>query len=300
MARDDRTRWGLAIAVAVVEAGMWAASITSGSALLPLAAVAVQLASVLVIARRQPRRRLLAAAVTAAVPVIGPIAANLATTIRGNGGRDLLHDGHAEAARVDAHQLARALVAELPACDALSSPDREIRWSCLAKLARRANASDLSLLRWARTRTRGDIAVEIALALEDIVVGFESRACAARERAARAHDYETRASAFRELTDGIQRGIVEDHALERFASEARQHHEAAIAADPDRARELLAERARLELAVDRPDVALEMLAGSLADDPDLIELYKQAAYAARRFELTAELTFRRSRVHARV
>jgi hypothetical protein len=66
------------------------------------------------------------------------------------------------------------------------------------------------------------------------------------------------------------------------------------------ARELLADRARLELAVDRPEVALDMLTSSLAGDASLIELYKQAAYAARRFELTGELTFRRQRARARV
>jgi hypothetical protein len=300
MAREHRVRWCVAIAVAIVEAGIWTASTARGSADLVLAAVSVQLASVLVIALPQPRRRMLAAAVSAAVPVVGPIAAILAVTVRGNGGRDLLHDAHAETGRVDAHHVARSLVTEMPACDALSSSDRQVRWACLAKLAGRANASDLALLRWARTRTPGDIAVEIALALEDIVVRFESRAYAARESAARGLDYETRAGAFRVLVDGIHRGIVDEPAIARLANEARQHHEAAIAADPDRARELLADRARLELAVDRPEVALDMLTSSLAGDASLIELYKQAAYAARRFELTGELTFRRQRARARV
>ncbi len=299
MVREQRVRWCSAFAVAIVEAGIWAAATARGSTSLVLAAVLVQLASVLVIALPQPRRRMLAAAVSAAVPVVGPIAAMLAVSVRGNGGRALLHDAHAETGRIDAQHVARMLT-EVPACDALSSSDRQVRWACLAKLAGRANASDLALLRWARTRTPGDIAVEIALALEDIVVRFESRACAARERAARTADYETRAHAFLVLVDGIDRGIVDEPAIARLANEARQHHEAAIAADPDRALELLADRARLELAVDRPEVALEMLTSALAGDASMTELYKQAAYAARRFELTGELSFRRLRARARV
>lgn len=300
MGREERAHWCIAIGVAIVEATVWTASIALGGVAPLFAAIAVQLASVIVVARPQRRRRVLAAAVSAAIPVIGPVAAALAVAVSGNGGRALLAGGHAEARRLDGRQIADALVTEIPACEALASPDREVRRKCLAKLARRATASDIALLRWARTRASGDVAVEIALTLEDIVTRFENRVSAARERAERTPGYETSASAFRALVAGITSGIVDEPAIARLANEARHHHEAARAADPDSARELLADRARLELAVERPEAALELLATDLRGDATLIELYKQAAYAARRFELTADLAYRRSRARARV
>jgi len=56
----------------------------------------------------------------------------------------------------------------------------------------------------------------------------------------------------------------------------------------------------IELAVDEPDAVLAMLTPHLGTDIEIIGLYKQAAYAARRFELAAELTSRRSRAEERV
>src|SRR5690606_30598888 len=147
---------------------MWGIAIADGSAVALVAAIAVQLGSVIVVAYPQRRRRMLAAAVSAAVPVIGPIAATLAAAVNGNGGRALLQGVLTEPRRADARRIADALVTEMPACEALTSSDREIRRSCLAKLARRATPSDIALLRWARTRASGDVAVEIALTLEDI------------------------------------------------------------------------------------------------------------------------------------
>lgn len=300
MRHDHHARWCLAVVAALAEAGVWALAIARGGAIAVVAAVVVQLGTVMPIAWNLPRRRGLAAALGIAVPVIGPIAATLAATVSGHGGRELLRDPHAETRPIDGQQIVHALAGALPACEAVLSADRETRRSSLARLARRATASDLAILRWARAQSSGEIAVEIALALEDAVARFESRASRARAAALDASGYETRAHAFRVLVEGIASGIVDEQATLQLATEARRHHEAAIAADAERARELLADRARLELAVDRPEAALELLTPIIGADAELVRIYKQAAYAARRFELAAELTRRRSRAQDRV
>lgn len=301
MAPDPRTRWCIAVANAIGVALLWAVAIASGSGLAFVASFLLQVASTFAIVWNLPRRRGLAAALSLAVPVVGPIAATLAVTVSGHRGQDLLHDPLTETRRIDGPQIVDALVGALPACEAVLSTNHEIRRASLARLARRATASDLAILRWARAQSSGETAVEIALVLEDVVARFETSVSAALAAASRAPDYETRAHAFRVLVDGICSGLVDEPAIEQLANEARVHYDDALAADPERAHELFGDRARLELALDRPEVVLDMITPLLRTraDADLVSLYKQAAYAARRFELAAELTARRSRAHER-
>lgn len=299
MAPDARTRWYIAVANAIGVALLWAVAIASGHGHVFVAAALLQLASTFAIVWNLPRRRGLAAALGLAVPVVGPIAATLAVTVSGHRGQDLLRDPLAETLRIDGPRIVDALVGALPACEAVLSTNPEIRRASLARLARRATASDLAILRWARAQSSGETAVEIALVLEDVVARFETRMSAAQAAASNQPDYEARAHVFRVLVDGVCNGLVDDPVIEQLASEARVHHDAAVAADPERAHELFADRARLELALDRPEVVLDMITPLLRTrgDADLVSLYKQAAYAARRFELAAELKARRSRAH---
>jgi hypothetical protein len=306
VAPDPLSRWCIAVANAIGVALLWTVAIASGGGLAFVAAALLQAASTFAIVWNLPRRRGLAAALSLSVPVVGPIAATLAVTVSGHRNQDLLRDPLAETRRgdgpsVDGPLIVDALVGALPACEAVLSTNHEIRRASLARLARRATASDLAILRWARAQSSGETAVEIALVLEDVVARFETRASTAQAAASCEADYETRAHAFRVLVDGICSGLVDEPVIEQLATEARLHHDAAIAADPQRAHELFADRARLELALDRPEVVLEMITPLLrtrADD-DLVSLYKQAAYSARRFELAAELKSRRSRANDR-
>lgn len=299
MAPDRRARWRIPIAVALAQAAGWACVIDRGGASTVAVAIAIQLGTVLPIVQSLPRRRALAAALSVTVPVVGPIAATLAASVSGQRARELLRGPQPEPRRVDGREIANALVDAVPACEAVLSSDREVRRSCLARLSRRANASDIAILRWARAQSSGDIAVEVALALEDVTARFESRVAAARKAVAESPGYDASAHAFRVLVAGVCNGIVDEPAVPSVAEEARRHHEAAMAADSERAYELLADRARLELAVDEPDIVLEMLAPH-ASDGELGPLFEQAAYAARRFELAPELYTRRSRARDRV
>lgn len=299
--RSHRGRWAVAIAAVVAETTGWAIaiSISNSRPSAVVVAIALQLAAAIAIVWHVPRRRGLAAALGVAVPVVGPVAATLVVTVSGTRSRDLIRDPLAEAPRLDGPQVVDALVGAVPACEAVLSADREVRRSSLARLSRRAQASDLAILRWARAQSSGENAVEVALVLEDVVARFETRMSAAQAAASNQPDYEARAHVFRVLVDGVCNGLVDDPVIEQLASEARVHHDAAVAADPERAHELFADRARLELALDRPEVVLDMITPLLRTrgDADLVSLYKQAAYAARRFELAAELKARRSRAH---
>ncbi len=297
MARDNPERWFVAAVAALAEAVVWAVAIARNGSGSLVMAIVFQLVAASLIVWNLRRRRVLVAALSLTVPVVGPIAAVLAVTVSGHGGRDLLHDPVPETRANVGPQIVDALVGALPACEAVLSADREIRRSSLSRLARRATASDLAILRWARAQSSGEHAVEIALVLEDVVARFESRVLAAQVAASQSADYDTRAHAFGVLVEGICAGLVDEPLIVQLAVEARLHHEAAIAADAERGRELLADRARLELALDRPEVVLDLITPLLRTtaDPNLVGLYKQAAYAARRFELAAELRARRSR-----
>ena len=146
------------------------------------------------------------------------------------------------------------------------------------------------MLRWARARCGGGLALEVALALDEAAERHDERVARAREAAAADGGYPAAAAAFRVLLDGIRSGLVEPAAIARIAAEARAYHDAARAADPARAAELRLERAQLELADRRPADALALLeagadpAGDPADGP-ADALRRHAAYAARRFDL---------------
>lgn len=294
MSRCDRHLLGYAIGAAIVSAATWAlwiATDESGALLVTLFVhlVAAGLTAVLV----EPRRRALVVALGIVVPVFGPFAAALSTIIAGRGGGDLLHDPDHVTTRIDGAEIARRLTHCMPVCEALASGDVEARRQALSKLKTRGAAEDIAILRWARTQRGGDAAVEIALAFEEISCRFENQVAAARAAAATAPTYASISAVFMLLSAGISSGVIDGQLVARVAKESARLHEAAVALDPDRGRELLVARVRLELALHRPGDALALL-----DDPELERagatelgaLYREAAYAARLFWLVPEMS----------
>lgn len=298
MSALDRQVTVASIASAVAAGIGWAFFVAAGSSLSLALAIFFHLASAgLTAALVPPRRRALALALGLAVPVIGPLAAALTTLVRGTGGAELIHDPHARARKLDGSEIARRLTGSLPACEALASADVDARRQALAKLTTRAAADDIAILRWALTQRSGDAAVEIALAFEEVSARFEQRASAARSAVKAAPSYASLATLFRILCEGITTGLVDAPLVGRIAAEARRHHDRALELDAERGHELLVHRARLELAVRRPALVLEMLAGQDIDnDHELYELYREAAYAARRFDLAPAFAPRRTAV----
>jgi hypothetical protein len=199
--------------------------------------------------------RVLGAAFTLAIPVAGaPLAAiALGTTGRGE---VIEADPDAEPAEVEplrAEEL-RRLGEALPCCEALLAGGIEVRRAIIATLTRRADADAVALLRWALGAADPDLAVEAALALEEMTASFETRLAQLRKSAAKKSAEAQEAAEL--ITDAIEAGLAEPALVPTLAHEARDFYAAAAKADPERAGELAIGRARLELAVLRPDAAL--------------------------------------------
>ncbi len=289
MPRRDRYLLGHAIASAIVSLFAWALWVRSDSGSALALALGVHLAAAALTARLVDRsRRALALALCIAVPVLGPTAAAIASSIIGRGGDELLFDPHAVQARIDGAEIARRLTNSLPVCEALASADADTRRQALAKLKARGAAEDIAILRWARTQRRGDAAVEVALAFEEISSRFEQQVATARAAAVASPTYTSVSAVFVIMAGGITNGVVDGPLVTRVAAECASHHRAAVDLDPERGRELLATRVRVELALHRPEEALALLGGNTRDG-ELGELYREAAYAARRFDLVPEL-----------
>lgn len=136
-----------------------------------------------------------------------------------------------------------------------------------------------------------DLGVEAALALEELSTQSTRRvaeACAAMERQP-CRDHAVAAA--EELAAPIHSGLAEPALVTALAAQARSYYARAVALDPARAGELAWSRARLELAVLRPDAAIALLEGALQvhrGDQRLLALYRDALHASRRFELLSE------------
>ena len=294
MSRPDRHVLAYAIVAAIVSAGFWILWIaTDAAGALGLTMLIHLLSAGLTSTLVEPRRRGLALSLGIVVPVLGPLAAALSTLIGGRGGNELLHDPHATRAKLDGTEIARRLTHSMPVCEALSSSNADARRQALSKLKARGSAEDVAILRWARSQRSGDAAVEVALAFEELSSRFEQQASTARLAAANRPSYGSLSAAFLVLSAGITSGVVDPQLVGRVADEGARHHDAAVRLDPVRGQSLMIARVRLELAMHRPDEALAFLEGAghdLPDDTDLGALYREAAYAARRFELVREMS----------
>ena len=216
----------------------------------------------IVVAPALPRsERLLGAAYTFAIPVFG---APLAAISLGTAGHSELVEADptalpavAEAPR--AEEL-RSLGEAHPTCEALLAGTIDERRAIIATLALRADAGSVALLRWALGAANPELAVESALAIEEMTASFEARMDDHRKALAATPSRPDEALAAAELaTDAIEAGLAEPALLPTLAHEARGYFSAALAVEPTRAAAVAIGRARLELAVLRPDAALEAI-----------------------------------------
>lgn len=289
MLRRDLQLVAFTLVATIVGGAFWVPWVRTGSSATLVLAVVIHVCCAALTATLIPRRRrALAIALGLVVPVFGPLAAVLSTLVIGRPGADLLHDPHAVVAKTSGLEIARRLTESLPACQALVSTSAEARRQALAKLKGRAAPEDIVTLRWARTQRNGDAAVDVALAFEEVSARFEEAATAARASSKSSPSYDSSASLFAILTHGITSGVVDAPLITRLGAEACLHHDIALGHDPIRGAQLLGRRVRLELAMHRPNEALAILGEkplALQSQPELAELYFEAAYAARRFDL---------------
>jgi hypothetical protein len=237
--------------------------------------------------------RALGAAFVLAFPVVG---APLAALSLGTVGESTLDPpppvapGLAELPRVEE---LRRLGEALPCCEALLAASAEERRAIIATLTRRADADAVALLRWALGSADAELAVDAAVAMEEMAASFEARLAEAREAlAAPAGDdaptgtAETALAAAEMVTQAIAAGVVDPALVSALAGEARGYFVvAADDAEPERALAAALGRAHLELEVLRPDTALACLDEALAKlppeaEPALLALREEAVLAS--------------------
>ncbi|HEY5948039.1 MAG TPA: hypothetical protein VIV40_21230 [Kofleriaceae bacterium] len=303
MRRPDATEL-VAIGIGVTGSAIaWSLWIASPDAMFLILAVVMQVAPGILLAWiAAPDRRALIVVVAALVPVIGPIASLYIDRERGRGGAELLADSVAltSSRRLTGAEIAQRLVGALPPCEALVSGDADARRATITQLSWRAGSEDIAILRWARNQRDADVAVEAALALNELEQRFEQNLREARAAVAAQPSFTSHAALVTAICSGVITGIVDPPLISTLAVDARVHYLEATIADPDAARELVIPCVRLELAARRPDLALALTKRALARsaDPMLVQLYTEAAYAARRFDLVPGLRSREADDHA--
>ncbi len=232
--------------------------------------------------RLAPSHRLLLSALTLAMPVVGPPIAALALATRGRGelARALAVDSiwQPPSKVMDVSRLTDGL----PACEALVSANQEQRRASLALLSRRADAESIAILRWAAGGPDPDLAVEAALALEDLGTRFDTRAAAAREALESHPGFDEALAAADILADGIHSGLADPSLLGPLVTEARRCYAQAEFLAPARLPDIAANWARLELSALSPTRALAVLdrARAAGAGPDVEVLYTHASTLA--------------------
>jgi len=219
--------------------------------------------------------RTLALSLVLALPLAGPLMAVLALE---HGEGDLTMDmlqapaAAGEGAGADFARLAAAL----PSCEALTAGTPEERRAIIATLVRHGDAEAVALLRWALGASDPDLAVDAALALEEMTASFDARLAACREAltAARAADgrpdalpaalstAEAALATAELITHAIDVGIADPALVPALAAEAREGY--GLAGDPAHADAVAIGRAQLELGALRPDTALAVVDDALS------------------------------------
>jgi hypothetical protein len=230
--------------------------------------------------------RLLSAALTLTLPLIG---APIAAFMLGTTGRSELDqrppvggDTTPAACRID--DLGR-MAEGLSCCEALLAVGVEERRAILSALSRQPDRNAVAILRWALGVPSSDLAVDAALALEDVNASFESRLEASRRQLAGGLSFDAALEIAETITEAIEIGLVDPPMIPALTREARDAYQIAGEQDPAQFDVAAASRARMELAVMRPDLAMEVVdralaTASVAMRPELTELRHEALLAS--------------------
>jgi hypothetical protein len=289
MPADRRALAGVGVAFAIEACAVVLVCCTERAWVWPAAGLMHLTAGLVLLAPRSgdPSRRRLAAAMTFALPLLGAAMAALVVTVQGRGGDELL-SRHGPVRRPESGVVvAWRVTAGVPTCESLMA-DVNTRRTTLASLQRDPDARAIALLRWSMTQADPDLAIEAALALEELSARCARRAADACAEADLQPSREHALAAADELAGPIHNGLAEPALAQALAAQARAYYDRVASLDEARAGELAWARARLELAVLCPDAALALLEPALVAHPDderLLALYRDAAHAARRFEL---------------
>jgi len=172
--------------------------------------------------------------------------------------------------------LIRDVADGLPAPDALLVAGVEERRARLWALGRRGDVESIALLRWALTAGPNDLGLEAALALEDLSIEFGKKLKTLRKALEQAPTAADARAAGDHITHAFEIGALDVAQLRVYADEARGHYDRAVELDPSLFAEVAVGRARMELAILRPDLALAAIDQALPSAPPAIgvELHK--------------------------
>ncbi|HVZ87400.1 MAG TPA: hypothetical protein VHG72_10555 [Polyangia bacterium] len=157
----------------------------------------------------------------------------------------------------------RRFAEALPAAEVLLTGTVEDRRALLSMLGQRADKEAVAMLRWALTATPPDIGMEAALALDDMSTTFEKRLVAARKQVEETPTGAAALAAADLIMGAVQSQMLDAYRVGTLASEARRHFSTAHGLDMSLAADVALGLARLELALLRPDAALEVLEQAL-------------------------------------
>jgi len=204
-------------------------------------------------------QRLLSAALTLTLPLVG---ATIAAHLLGIQGRNEIAQADPRA-KLSAPNMSpaelRRMADGLSCCEALLASAPEERGAILATLSRNADRESVGLLRWALSSSHPELAVEAALALEDIGATFDSDLAGARAKLAESPSADSALAVAGSITEAIEAGVADAPLVPGLADEARDAYNRAAEMAPARFEAIAIGRARLELAVLRPDTALEVI-----------------------------------------
>jgi len=256
------------IAAVVVVAGQ----LTPRSLMLGLVLHIAASASLAVAHTLPGSRRWLLVSFALTLPVLGaPIA--LLALLGGDDERSELADSIKEQPEPEPAPepaLIRAVADGLPAPDALLVATVEERRAMLWALGRRGDAESIALLRWALTAGPNELGLEAALALEDMSIEFGKKLKALRKVLEEAPTAADARAAGEHITHAFEVGALDVAQLRVYAEEARSHFDRAVELEPSLAAEVAVGRARLELAILRPDLAIEAIDRALPAAPPAI------------------------------
>jgi hypothetical protein len=267
----------LATTVLVMAPGTIAPYLMAG--MLHLLAVGV----VCVGAKVSSSRRLFMTALALTLPLVGTLIAALVMGTEGRGEIAQFFTAEKPSPRAITAEDVRRLTDRLPPCEALLSANRDERGATFAMLTRQADASAIRILRWAVSGPDPDLAVEAALALEDLSTQFERRVVDSREALRNDPGFDNALAAADSLAEAIQSGLVDPSLAPPLAFEARRCYQNAESFAPERTVEVALKQARLELAVLCPSQALAALnrASAAGGGGDLQALRAEVEIAAR-------------------
>jgi hypothetical protein len=232
---------GLALAVVVSGRG------TASSWIAPTALHLLAFAAAGLGTQASRSQRALTAALTLTLPLLGaPVAmVALRTRRRGEVGEVLAREAPEKRSLTLAD--VRRLTDGLSASESLMSGSPDEKTATVAMLTRHPDVESIALLRRAVATGDADLAVEAALALEDLGAKLEAAAAAAHQELDGTPGFERALADADMLATAVHSGLPDASVIARLVADARRGYERAVALCPRLLREIAGRRARLEL-----------------------------------------------------